>query len=137
MPADPTKLKPGDELTTGFLNGLLAMIRRATVNLGINSGLSMVQNDAGTFLRLANVSGGPIQVAVTNGTITARSGTTPGAGNVHLADYDGTILVVDTSEDVPVLYISSTTGGIPTGIYVQIAQDAAGNNWIVSVDCGN
>ncbi len=131
--APPKALKPGDELTTKWLNWLLIWVKRNTIELGVNSGLSMVQTENATVLRLASQKSGA-QLAITDGTITARSGTTPGEGTVFRVSYDGTDLVTD-AETLDVLNFSSTTAGIPTGIYCWIEQDPQSNWWITSVDC--
>lgn len=49
----PPPLKPGDELTTSWLNKLLALARRAQINLGVNSGLAMGGNGNNQYLRAA------------------------------------------------------------------------------------
>jgi hypothetical protein len=133
----PRPLRPGSELTTGWLNWLLACVKRNSINVGVNSGLAMVQTENGTILRVAKDSGGQ-QLAITDGTITARVGTTPGTGNVFTVSYDGTNLITDPNfTDLAVFNFSSTTGGIPTTTYVWITQDPQQNWWVTSVDCGN
>ncbi len=131
----PTKLKPGDELTSGWLNWLLSWVTRNTIEIGVNSGLSMVQTDHGTALRTTGQPTGA-QLAITDGDVSERSGTTPGTGTVFRVAYDGTVLVTDTV-DLDVFNFSSTTGGIPDSTYCWIEQDPQGNWWITSVDCGN
>ncbi len=74
-------------------------------------------------------------IAVTSGTITARSGTTPGTGNVTPYGWDGTSLVT-MGTTIPVYSISSTTGGIPTNTYC-IVLKIFGAYWIITADCGN
>jgi hypothetical protein len=127
--------RPGTELTWAWLNELLKLTRTNRINLGANSGLTMVQaSGVGTFLRATpQISA---QLAITNGTITARVGTTAGDGNVFFVTVDGTTLSADTVDN-PVLNFSSTTGGIPTSTYVWVEQDSGGNWWITAVDCGN
>ena len=133
--APPPKLRPGDELTTKWLNWILAWVKRNTIELGVDSGLAMAQTENATILRLASRQSGQ-QLAITDGTITARTGTTPGTGTVFLVNYDSTDLITGTV-DVDVFNFSSTTGGIPDSIYCWIEQDPQGNWWITSVDCGN
>ena len=49
----PNKGNAGDELNWTWLNLLRTAVKKSIVNLGPNSGLSMIQNDAGTFLRVS------------------------------------------------------------------------------------
>ncbi len=135
------KLRAGMELTNSWLNRLLGLARRAQVQPGVNCGLSVNSNDHGTWLRLAqpNVQA---QLAITTGTITARVGTTAGYGSVYLVDVsvaaDGTTCTLTTTSVTETVFsYSSTTGGIPTDIYVWIEQDLTGNWFITSDDCGN
>jgi hypothetical protein len=133
----PKKLRPGDELTSGWLNHLLALARRALVQPGANSGLSVNQNDNGTWLRLSqpNVQA---QLAYTSSTITARSGTTAGTGTVYLVDVSvvsGTCTLSTTAVQITVYSFSGTTGGIASGKYCWIEQDVTGNYFLTSSEC--
>ncbi len=135
------RLKGGDELTTTWLNKLLSLVKSCVIQPGSNSGLSLNRNDHGTFVRLGqpNVQA---QLAITSGTITARVGTTAGFGTVLLVDVsvasDGTTCTLTTTSVTETVFsYSSTTGGIPTDIYVWIEQDLTGNWFITSDDCGN
>lgn len=74
-----------------------------------------------------------VYIAVTDGTITARSGSTPGTGNVTLQTWNGTALA-SLGIDKPVFNFSSTTGGIPTGKYCVILR-ICGSYWIISTEC--
>jgi hypothetical protein len=131
----PKLLKPPVELTTKWLNQLRAIVLRNQIELGPNSGLAMLQTPTATVLRLANsVSFG--QLVVTDGTITARVGTTAGTGTVFATTFNGTTITT-TGVEFTVYSYSSTTGGIPTGSYCWMTPDEAGYLWVVSVDCGN
>lgn len=96
--------------------------------------LAIINTGAGPLLRLAGPIFG-VYIGITDGTITARSGTTPGSGNVKIQTWNGTALA-DLGVDVPVLSISSTTGGIPTGTYCVVLR-IMGAYWMITVDCGN
>lgn len=96
--------------------------------------LAIINTGAGPLLRLAGPIFG-VYIGVTDGTITARSGATPGSGNVKIQTWNGTALA-DLGVDVPVLYISSTTGGLATGVYVIVLR-IMGAYWIISLDCAN
>jgi hypothetical protein len=133
----PKKLRPGDELTTGWLNWLLRLIHAARVELGSNSGLCLNRNDTGTWLRLAqpNVQA---QAALTSSAITARSGTTAGTGTVYLVDVSvvgGVCTLTTSSVQITVYSFSGTTGGIASGKYCWIEQDVTGNYFITSSEC--
>jgi len=132
----PRPLRAGDELTLRFLNWVRDKCLRNTIKLGPNSGLSGIWGSDGTILRVATGEGGGAQLAITDGSISARSGTTPGSGTVFDVSYNGTVLVTATTTKT-VGNFSSTTGGIPTGTYVWIEQDPQGAWWITAVDCGN
>lgn len=129
------RLKKGDELTSSWLNRLLALVKMNTVELGMNSGLSMVQTPNATILRLSS-TGTSGRLAITDGTITARVTTTPGTGTVNPVVFDGTTLTT-LAEDITVYNFSSTTGGIVDSVYVWIEQDLSSWWWITAVDCGN
>jgi hypothetical protein len=73
----PKRGRDGDELTWTWLNKVLTLVRTATVNLGPNSGLSMIQNDAGTFLRVSNTSNNSVYFCQPTGTVSGASGTWP------------------------------------------------------------
>lgn len=140
----PQKLHPGDELTTTWLNKLVMWCKRNTLNLGVNSGLDMIQNDAGTFLRLSGRPGTG-RLAITYSTITAATtgggcsvgGFTPGSGTVNWIYFDGTCANPDTTDTPTVYNFSTTSGGIASGTFVWCSQDQSGNWWITAVDCGN
>ncbi len=139
----PKKLRRGDYLTAAWLNQIRSLVLRNRISLGVNSGLVMSESDGGKVLRTASSGATGQQLAYTNGTITARSGTTPGAGTVYLVRYDGSVFqIMNGSGGNPTITqavksYSSTTGGIATGNYVWIAQNPADLYWyVISVDCG-
>jgi hypothetical protein len=128
-------MQPGSELKWSFLNGLLKMCRTNRLIIGPNCGLQMIQSaGSGTALRVVFPPSGA-QLAVADGTITARGGTTLGSGNVFAVSISGTTATVGTV-DIPVVSFSSTAGGIPTGTYVWIQQDPGGTWVVTAVDCG-
>ncbi len=129
------EIRIGDELTMAWLNALRDTVLQNQITLGANCGLAMTQSPAGTALRVSSGSNSK-QLAVTDGAITARSGTTAGTGTVFLTTFDGTDITT-TAETLDVFNFSSTTGGIATGTYVWVQQDDGGNYWITAVDCGN
>jgi len=80
-------------------------------------------------------SGGGQLLAKTDGTISARSGTTAGSGTVFLVDDStpGTLTVTATTQGV--YNYSATAGGIPDAKYCWIAQSPNGSWYVVSVEC--
>jgi hypothetical protein len=96
--------------------------------------LEIVNTGGGMLLRLAGPLFG-VHIGVTNGAITARSGGTPGTGNVTIQTWNGTALA-SLGVDVKAYSISSTTGGIPSGTYCIVLR-ICGSYWLISVDCGN
>jgi hypothetical protein len=128
-----TKQKAGDPITARSLRET-AEVAEWAGKIRAESPLAVISSGAGPLLRLA----GPLfgaYVGVTNGTISARSGSTPGSGNVTIQTWNGTALA-SLNIDVPVLYISSTTGGLASGVYV-ILLKIYGRYWIIAVDCAN
>jgi hypothetical protein len=125
--------KAGQPITARAMNRTTEAAEWAT-KIGASWPLGIISTVGGPFLRyLGQIFGA--YVGVTDGTITARSGTTPGTGNVTLYGWNGSALV-SIGQDVVVWSISSTTGGIPTGTYCIVLRiyDAY---WLISVDCGN
>ncbi len=96
--------------------------------------LSIMNLAAGPLIRLAGMLFS-VYIGVTDGTISARSGGTPGSGNVTIYTWNGTTLA-SLGIDKPVFNISSTTGGIPTGTVVVILRICA-SYWVITADCGN
>jgi len=77
-------------------------------------------------------------VAKTTTTITARSGTTPGAGTVaiYYAAAAGLVAYKDAAAaDVTVAVKNVFGSSIASGTWVIIGEDLAGTFWIVSEDC--
>lgn len=102
--------------------------------------LAIVAGLAGPLIKYMGPIFG-VYIVVTSGTITARVGTTPGAGTCIVQTWNGSVLANLQSSGsvnvtIPVLSISSTTGGIPTGTY-GLAIKIAGAYWLCTVDCGN
>ncbi len=104
-------------------------------------GLEMMQTTkGGTVLSvMASPDINVISAAiVTTGGITARSGTTPGTGNITFVYYDtDTQVLTQTGDSTTIYSISSTTGGVPQDTYVMVGKDVNGIWWLISVDCGN
>lgn len=76
---------------------------------------------------------------VAAGGITARtSDAAHGTGNVEVWIKDLTTgNYIDSGTAIPVDYISSTTGGLAAGVWVNFMYREDGGAEIVSVDCGN
>ncbi len=131
----PPIIKPGDELTAKWLNDVRqAAVEGSIAELG--PGFTAMPTPNGWSIGLNSTGGSGGFWAKTNGTITARSGTTLGTGTVFLLNVVGTAITV-TTDTLSVVNYSSTTGGIPDAIYVFVQDDGFGNWSITSVDCGN
>lgn len=131
----PRALKSGDELTSKWLND----VRQAAVEGSIASlgpGLEGSPSPNGWLLRIKGIGASGGFWAKTDGTISARSGLTLGSGTVFLLDVSATTITV-TTDTLPVVNYSSTTGGIASGVYVFVQDDGFGNQSITAVDCGN
>ncbi len=131
----PVRFKKGMELTAKWLDD----VRQAAVEGSICSlgpGLQGSATPNGWVLGLASTGASSGFWAKTDGTISARSGTTLGTGSVFLLSVSGTTITV-TGNSVNVVNYSSTTGGIPTATYVFVQNDGFGNLSITAVDCGN
>ncbi len=132
----PPRPKPGDAITAKWANDLVDHIERNAPEAG--PGLVMRQSTkGGTVISLSatfvTIAPGIVGMAG----ITARSGTTPGSGDVGVY----TLLasgptIVATGNTVTVYSISSTSGGVAASTYVMIGLDQAGVWWLLSVDCG-
>lgn len=141
--------RAGEELTWTWLNALLKLARGNRINLGPNSGLSMVREEGiGTFLRVSQSQTADRFLGVTISTVSAcavvTAGTkwTPGAGTVYAVSYDGTNLNTNTEFTYDVLNWSTTTGGIDSDTLVWVDTDGTfefgePNYYITQLDCGN
>ena len=94
--------------------------------------LEVLWTPGGLLLRLAGPLFG-VYIGIADGTITARSGATPGTGNVTLQTWNGTALA-SLGIDLPVRNWNATTGGIATGKYCVILK-IAGAYWAISAEC--
>lgn len=77
---------------------------------------------------------GSVTIGKTSTSIAARSGTTVTGGTVEIWTMSGGTLT-DAMTSVTAYNFSAATGGIASGIYVSLAQDSAGNWWIISAEC--
>ncbi len=131
----PAVLKPGDELTCKWLNALRQVAVEGSI-AQLGPGFNAQPTPNGWSIGIGSISGGGGFWAKTNGTISARSGTTLGTGSVFLLSVTTSTITV-TSNTLDVVNYSSTTGGIATATYVFVQDDGFGNPSITAVDCGN
>jgi hypothetical protein len=127
------KQKPGEVIEARTLRETAEVAEWAS-RARAASPLAITSTAAGPLIRLAGALFGAY-VGVTDGTITARSGLTPGNGQVTIYTWNGTALA-SLNIQIPVLSISSTTGGIATGTYCIILK-IYGVYWLITTDCGN
>jgi len=140
MARDFTDLKDGDTLAPYHLNIIYRELRRLR-KMTVGPPLSlrgMDGNESPPQLDLLRNTRGSLAVA--NGAITARSGTTPGTGNVDLYYLDVTSnTLTDYGETIAVYYASSKTmtsgNGIDSGMYCWVEWDADQIAWVGPLDC--
>ncbi len=129
----PQRLKIDDELLLKWLNDVRDWAVQGSI-MDVGAGLSGSPTPNGWSIGLGAGIGRAGFLAKTNGTITARSGTTAGTGSVFLTTFSAPTITV-TANTLTVYNFSSTTGGIATATFVWVEQDDAGNYWITAVDC--
>ncbi len=127
----PRPIKPGDELTTKWLNSVLkAAMEGSIASLGY--GLKGSPSPTGWSIGLAGVTPNNHGfLAKTDGAITARVTTTLGEGDVFLTTISGTTITVETDT----VHVLNFGGAIATGRYVWVESDAEGNLFITAEEC--
>jgi hypothetical protein len=129
--------RKGQVIKADDLNRLAEAIERVHIERGQCSGLEIDETPGGTSLRVKRMTDGYIGVA--SGNITARSGSTPGAGSVTLQEYDATNELYSLGVSIPVLNASSSTmtsgNGINSGQYCWCQQDVNGFYWVSPLEC--
>lgn len=127
--------RPGQVLKADDLNLIVDLLKRMRITAGQSSGISLQESITGTAIRVSFPANR--YVGKTTSTITVRSGTSPGTGSVELYLYDvASGQWVDSNCGVSVLYFSATpVGGIASGKYCWVEQDADGNYVLISVEC--
>ncbi len=125
-PPDPAKYR-GMALRK-WVEDVASYLTRTRIVAG--PGVMIDETPGGIVLR-ASV-GGSLGLAIikTTGTITARSGTTPGTGNAVLVTWNGTAL--GTGAAITLKNVSATAGS--TGKY-GFAVSLFGLYWMVSLEC--
>lgn len=132
IPRFPRKVKPGDEITAADWNTLLDLVRMSMLLPVGSTGINIKPRTDGTTLEaIRHVDR---YLAVANGNITPRSGSTAGTGSVYLVTVAGTTLST-SSIALDVINPSSTTmtsgHGIDSGQYCWVEEGPSGV-WIVS-----
>jgi hypothetical protein len=104
--------------------------------LSVSPPLELASIGGGPRIRMAPFSGA--ELAISNGTISARSGTTAGTGFIYYV-YDmvasGVCTLQTGTNSTAVFNYSGTAGGIPTGKYCWLATTPNGNLFVVSAEC--
>ncbi|MGE4196034.1 MAG: hypothetical protein AB7G11_02775 [Phycisphaerales bacterium] len=128
----PTEPRFRGKSLKSYLTLLVDRLSADRVTVAPDSGLVVEETPGGRPLRvtLGNLIG--FAVIKTNGTITARSGTTPGTGSAYIQTWSGTVLANGNS--VTVRNVSGKAGGIGSGLY-GFAVKLFGIWWVVSVEC--
>jgi hypothetical protein len=128
------KQEPGEIIEARTLREL-AETADATSQIQADPPLGIVAGTGGYFLRYI----GPIfgaYIATASGTITARSGSTPGTGTVVLQTWNGTALAAMTGPGAtwPVKNWNSASGGVASGKYCVILK-IYGVYWVINAEC--
>ena len=111
----PADLSPSDKRPgAGWLNRLLAFVRSLVVRVSPGGELEARRTPSGTEIHFARYN--CIKVAVTSGTISARSGSTPGSGTVVLRRLTPGSYIA--SATVTAYWADTTTIG--SGVYVYV-----------------
>lgn len=129
------KFRKGDPFPSAQqLNDLVEAIRRAQPLKG--RGIALQDTPDGTVIS-ATSPGQTGRLAQTSGVITARSSSTAGTGTVKLCTLDPSTRIITVGSVTQTVYnfAASPNTGIPDGKYCWIAQDEAGNWWVISVEC--
>ena len=127
-------LRPGDPLTAEMVNELIRRTQPSQPRGG--TGIDVRSGPGGNH----QFSATPLVrfVAVANGDISARSGSTWGTGSVTRYQFDGTHDST-TSVDYDVVNPSSNTmsggAGITSGLYCFVAEDDDGNLVVSPLEC--
>ena len=130
---NPPNYKKGDPWTAKDAEAIVDELKQ----LGkVRGSKGIVARRSGGGLQIAAVAEATRYLAVANGAITKRSGTTPGTGSCDLKLIVGsTPTITDLGVTVPVLNPSITAmgsgNGIDSGQYCWVEKDTAGN-WIVT-----
>lgn len=114
--ADAARVKPGDPIKASAFN---ALIDAAAAD---PSALDSLTETAAVWVGQTTIA------------VTARSGSTPGAGSVRIYVYDGSALV-DSGVTVDALNFSGASGGIPISTWCSVGRDGNGRWWILSMEC--
>lgn len=132
----PKKVQTGDAITARDRNEIVDLLRVALINPSTSSGIRITQGPDGTSLVVPQANNGFL--AITNGAITSRSGTTAGSGYVYLVTCSQGSLTT-TSVEYSVINPSSTTTssghGIDSGKYCWVQKDQSGNLIVFAMEC--
>lgn len=132
--------RPGDVLTADTIDQVIDGLNNPNFDVR-GDGIDVRKGVHGQIqLRSVNsYAQGIFKGKVTSGGITARtSDSVHGTGNVEIwVKNPSTGHYVDSGVVQGVDYISSTTGGLPSGTWVNCGWQEDGTAEIISVDCGN
>ena len=105
-------------------------IKKGNTGLYVLGNSNATSGDGSAIVRVSGTTGG-FSAGKSSSTITARSGTTPGEGQVVLYEnIEGTLTAGAT---VNVLNIYTAIAG---DLWVHVARDGQGNWHVISVECG-
>ena len=135
----PKRIAAGDELTVAWLNHIRDLLVESRI-VSLGPGFTGGPTPSGTILGLATAQGsnGFFKGKVKTGGISARtSDASHGTGSVEIWVLNSSGSWIDSGDSATVTSISSTTGGIVAGTWVNCIYRDDGGAEILSVDCGN
>lgn len=138
MPIQPN-FRVGDVLTAQFINELIRE-KNAALNIKGGPGIEVrATGDGNVQILMSRKVSYIFKGKVAAGGITARtSDASHGTGNVEIwTKTGGGSTYIDSGSLIAVDYISSTTGGLAAGVWVNCMWREDGGADIISVDCGN
>jgi hypothetical protein len=114
----------------------LAETADATSQIQADPPLGIVAGTGGYLLRYIGPIFGAYIAVVNSGGISARSGSTPGSGQVTLQTWNGTSLAAMTGPGAtwPVKNWNSASGGVASGKYCVILK-IYGVYWVINAEC--
>lgn len=131
LPQDLPNLRAGQPIprSARWWNALLAWIRSLRVTVASSGELECRRTPTGTIISWGRYN--CIKVGVTSGTISARSGSTPGSGSVVLRAFQPASYTA--AETVTAYWAKDAT--LPSGVYVILGLIDGYWHIIVADDC--
>lgn len=135
FPLNP--VKEGDPISARAWNAMVDWLRRNTVRTGQSTFIEVNETPDGLILKARDRPNRFLAVA--NGNITARSGSTAGSGSVYLVNVNASSALSTSSISYTVYNPSSNTmtsgNGIDSGMYCWIEEYPSGQWCVAPLEC--